>query len=150
MLPERVELALTGMKEVVGHGLHRWVIPPGGPRTERRRAYSAATVSLLTGVIASLVSACCSSGGGPRDIDHPDLVFLQSPQVSRQAVEATLGAPAFTFEDGRVVIYAGTTYCGQFHIDRTVLQYQGELQRLVLVYRADGTVERWKLLDINR
>lgn len=131
------------MKRFVRHCLIRWVIAQGDPRTERRRAYSAGTVSLSTGVIATLLSACCSIGGWPRDTHHSDLVFLQSAQASRQAVEATLGAPAFTFEDGRVVVYVGGKFCGQFS---TV----GGFQRLVLVYRADGTVERWKLLEINR
>ncbi len=131
------------MKHPFGHGLHRWVTPQGDPRTARRRAYAAGAVSVSTGVIAILLSACCSFGGSPSYKYHSDLVFLQSAEASRQAVEATLGAPAFTFEDGRVVVYVGGQYCGQFS---TV----GGFQRLVLVYRADGTVERWKLLDIDR
>jgi hypothetical protein len=70
--------------------------------------------------------------------------FLQAGPVARKEVEGRLGAPAYTYEDGRIVIYVLRKNREQFDTESGHLTSY----RLVLVYGQDGKVDRWSLVDV--
>jgi hypothetical protein len=70
--------------------------------------------------------------------------FLQAGPVGRKEVEGRLGAPAYTYEDGRIVIYVLRKNREQFNTESGYLTSY----RLVVVYGEDDKVGRWSLVDV--
>jgi len=95
-----------------------------------------------TACLCILLAACSSTVervSDPRTLGM--LGFLQSGTVMRNEVEGRMGPPFTTYEDGRIV-----TYPLKRQGDRLEPAPEGSDLRLVIVYRADGCVERWSLV----
>ena len=94
--------------------------------------------------LAVTVSAACSTSVERISADPAarELPFLQAARVTRHEVEARIGAPVATYENGRIAT---------FRLLRTDSGYKsGPINApitLVVVYGADDVVERWGLVD---
>lgn len=102
-----------------------------------------APVVLLSGAGLAQLSGCSTTPVGP--VDSPSEVqalgFLQQSSVSRPEVEARLGPPTSVYEQGRIVTYGLRQRAGNWEV-------HGDSSRhLVIVYRADDTVEVWSLVN---
>ena len=90
------------------------------------------------------VSAACSTSVERISPDQAarGVAFLQAARVTRHEVDARIGAPVATYENGRIAT---------FRLIRTEGGYApGPTQApitLVVVYGPDDVVERWGLVD---
>lgn len=90
-------------------------------------------------VAVGLLAACSSTVGPVTDTATlKRLAFLQAGATSRAEVAARLGSPVATYEGGLVVTYPWSADPRHAGAGR---------HRLVVVYAADGTLERWSLVD---
>ena len=112
-----------------------------GPIPACTRVAAIALVALLAAACSTTVERVSS------DEELRSLAILKDRAPTRSEVEGRLGAPLTTFEDGRVVVYALRKVGKQFETTSTGKPQWHGGYRLVLVYRADGTVERWSLVD---
>jgi len=102
---------------------------------------------LLIALVIGVLAACSSTSERVSDADELKLLgFLQPDTVSREEVEGRLGPPHAAYENGRIVTYGLWKYSDRFapasRNDSVSAPY-----RLVLVYRSDGTLERWSLVN---
>jgi hypothetical protein len=122
---------------------------------------AAGTRSLLaTLALVSSVAAACytttielASGSEQRQlVDDLQLSTLaRGGPVSRSEIEDRLGFPSSTFEGGRIVTYALRKVRGHFVVAQIGSASGIDADyRLVLVFRADDTVESWSVVDRNR
>ena len=96
-----------------------------------------------TACLCVLLAACSSTVERVSDPGTLRLLgFLQSSQVTRNEVEGRIGPPFAAYEDGRIA-----TYPLKRQGNRLEPAPEGSNLRLVLVYRADGSVERWSLVN---
>jgi len=122
--------------------VHDHAVVPQRSSPARRRA---AVLVCWTVLLCGLLSACTSTVEritDPRDLGM--VGFLQAGPVARQEVEGRLGAPAYTYEGGRIVIYLLRKNREQFDTESGRLTSY----RLVLVYGQDEKVDRWSLVDV--
>ena len=120
-----------------------------GGTAPRNSGPGPACVRVAVIVLVALLAAACSTTVERVSSDEElrSLAFLKDGAPTRGEVEGRLGAPLTTFEDGRVIVYALRKVGKQFETTSTgEPQWHGGY-RLVLVYRADGSVERWSLVD---
>jgi len=98
---------------------------------------------LVTALAIGAVMACSTTVERVADSRELQLLgFLQGDSVSRQEVEGRMGRPGSTYENGRIVTYALSKPGDRFEVGGTQAHYT-----LVIVYRTDGTLERWSLID---
>jgi hypothetical protein len=108
--------------------------------------------TFVAGLLGTLLTACSSTSTSTTAIQQvttPDelkpLAFLVAGESSRSDIEARLGAPWSTYEDGRIVIY---------HLDRLTDQIRRAERdsnlHLVIVYARDDRVDRWSLVQTDR
>jgi hypothetical protein len=71
--------------------------------------------------------------------------FLQANTVTRQEIQGRIGAPAATYENGRIATYPLTKSDGRFAPGGDHPTFT-----LVVIYGQDGMVERWSLVDRER
>jgi hypothetical protein len=97
-------------------------------------------------LVSGLLVGCATTVEPVADPSELRLLgFLEAGSVSRSEVEGRLGGPREAYEDGRIVIYALRKNQDKF--ESVVLDSQESRYRLILVYRPDGQVERWNLVD---
>jgi hypothetical protein len=122
-------------------------IPLSRHAEPRRRGNGGLLVA--TAIVCAILAACSTTVERVSSTEElKQLAFLQAEAVSRTEVEARLGSPFATYEDGRIVVYVLRKNQNKFetvHIGDPWLQWTG--YRLVLVYRSDETLERWSLVD---
>ena len=106
----------------------------------------------VAGLLVALLTACSSTSTSTTTIErvtNPDelrpLAYLSAGETFRRDIEAQLGLPWSTYEDGRIVIY---------HLDRLDeplrrAEGSGNLH-LVIVYARNDRVERWSLVQTDR
>jgi len=106
----------------------------------------------IASLLCALLTTCASTTSTSTEIEqvtNPDelkpLAYLSAGATFRRDIEAQLGLPWSTYEDGRIVIY---------HLDRLTeplkrAEGSGNLH-LVIVYAKDDRVERWSLVQTDR
>ena len=101
---------------------------------------------VLTALMIGTLAACSTTVERVSDPKELQLLgFLEGSSVSRQEIEARMGEPGATYENGRIVTYALEKRGDRFEVSSS-LSSQSQYT-LVVVYRTDDTLERWSLVD---
>lgn len=99
---------------------------------------------VLLAVLISILAACSTTVERVTDPSKvQEFAFLQSGVTSKEEVEARLGRPLNVYEGGRIATYVFGTLEGKYSatVDRSAPYH------LVLIFRVDGVLERWSLVD---
>lgn len=121
-----------------------------------RREPGAKTLLLVLALCSGISAACytttielASGRESQKLLDDLHLSALaREAAVSRDEIEGRLGAPASTFEGGRIATYAVRKVRGRFEVVPIgAASGPGADYRLVLVFGPDDTVERWSVVD---
>ncbi|HXZ91487.1 MAG TPA: hypothetical protein VEG36_01275 [Burkholderiales bacterium] len=101
---------------------------------------------VLSAVAVLLVCVLCACSSTVERVSDPKelqaLGFLQANAVSRREVEGRLGQPGTIYENGRIVTYSLAKRDDRFEVTGSAApEYT-----LVVVYRADDTLEKWSLV----
>jgi len=105
----------------------------------------ARVLALLTALVLGALSACSTTVERVSDPNELKLLgFLQGSAVTRKEIEARMGSPGATYENGRIVTYTLAKRGDRFEVAPAGPQSH---YTVVVVYRTDDTVERWSLVD---
>jgi len=99
---------------------------------------------VVLAVLIGVLAACSTTVERVTDPSKvQEFAFLQSGVTSNKEVEARLGRPLNVYEGGRIATYIFETVGGKYRptADRSAPYH------LVLVFRVDGVLERWSLVD---
>jgi len=90
---------------------------------------------------------------GPGEIEPPGLNLLKDGVTTRDTVRASLGEPSGRFEDDRILTYRLNKKYevtpGTLEPGKTSIEWCEERYSLVLVFGADGVLERHRLIRIR-
>jgi len=127
---------------------------PSSRGSEAQRCRLSRHPLTISTLCVSLLLACASHVAPVKDAAIlKELGFLRPGSTGRDEVQARLGSPSRTYEDGRIASYAVyKTADGRLSVTASAAAMApgelsgGERYSLILVFKSDGTLDRQSLV----